>query len=122
MYTYPSLDTNSEDAAEGRASATSAEDLNNSVVGGRIPRTLLKLLVYCRVSDRSTCEVLLELGKVKVNGEVTDDPVALVRPCVLLSMRRTSYVWEKQAQASTHSLVSLFPSLLPVTLGGSCQG
>ena len=48
-------------------------------MGGRIPRTLLKLLTYCRVSDKSTCEVLLELGKVKVNGEMCDDPVKLVR-------------------------------------------
>lgn len=48
------------------------------MVGGRIPRTLLKLLTYCRVSDKATCEVLLELGKVKVNGEVCDDPVKLV--------------------------------------------
>jgi hypothetical protein len=67
-----------EDAAEQREAATSAEDLNQDVVGGRIPRTLLKLLTYCRVSDKATCEVLLELGKVKVNGEVCDDPVRLV--------------------------------------------
>ena len=48
-------------------------------MGGNIPRTLLKLLTYCRVSDKATCEVLLELGKVKVNGEVCDNPVELVR-------------------------------------------
>lgn len=69
----------SEEAAEQRKAAASAEDLNQDVVGGRIPRTLLKLLTYCRVSDKATCEVLLELGKVKVNGEVCDNPVALVR-------------------------------------------
>lgn len=68
----------SEEAAEERATATSAEDLNDAVVGGKIPRTLMKLLTYCRVSDRDTCEILLELGKVKVNGEVMDNPVALV--------------------------------------------
>lgn len=68
----------SEEAAEQRAGASSAEDLNDDVVGGRIPRTILKLLVYCRLSDRATCEILLELGKVKVNGVVCDDPVALV--------------------------------------------
>lgn len=68
----------SEEAAEQRAGATSAEDLNDDVVGGRIPRTILKLLVYCRLSDKATCEILLELGKVKVNGVVCDDPVALV--------------------------------------------
>lgn len=70
--------THREGAAEQRAAATSAEDLNEDVVGGRIPRTLLKLLTYCRVSDKATCEVLLELGKVKVNGEVCDNPVELV--------------------------------------------
>ena len=69
---------NSEEAAEQRAGASSAEDLNDDVVGGKIPRTILKLLVYCRLSDRATCEILLELGKVKVNGVVCDDPVALV--------------------------------------------
>ncbi len=52
--------------------------MNDDVVGGRIPRTILKLLTYCRVSDKATCEILLELGKVKVNGVVCDDPVALV--------------------------------------------
>lgn len=69
----------SEEAAEKREAATSTEDLNQDVVGGNIPRTLLKLLTYCRVSDKATCEILLELGKVKVNGEVCDDPVKLVR-------------------------------------------
>ena len=69
----------SEEAAEKREAAQTAEDLNQDVVGGRIPRTLLKLLTYCRVSDKGTCEVLLELGKVKVNGEMCDDPVKLVR-------------------------------------------
>ena len=68
----------SEEAAEKREVATSTEDLNQDVVGGNIPRTLLKLLTYCRVSDKATCEILLELGKVKVNGEVCDDPVKLV--------------------------------------------
>jgi len=70
--------SHSEEAAEQRAGASSAEDLNDDVVGGKIPRTILKLLVYCRLSDRATCEILLELGKVKVNGVVCDDPVALV--------------------------------------------
>lgn len=73
---YPTQ--NSEEAAEQRAGASSAEDLNDDVVGGKIPRTILKLLVYCRLSDRATCEILLELGKVKVNGVVCDDPVSLV--------------------------------------------
>jgi hypothetical protein len=69
---------NSEEAAQERASATSVEDLNDDLVGGRMPKTLLKLLVYCRLSDKATCEILLELGKVKVNGVVCDDAVALV--------------------------------------------
>jgi hypothetical protein len=77
---HPHSSNNREDAAEQRKAVTSAEELNQDVVGGNIPRTLLKLLTYCRVSDKATCEVLLELGKVKVNGEVCDSPVELVRP------------------------------------------
>lgn len=34
--------------------------------------------MYCRVSDSGTCKLLLELGKIKVNGAVVDDEVMKV--------------------------------------------
>lgn len=49
--------------------------MDDEVIGGRMPRTLLKLLVFCRVSGAETCELLLTMGRVKVNGEVVKDPV-----------------------------------------------
>lgn len=36
------------------------------------------MLVYCRVSDSGTCQLLLELGKIKVNGVVVGDEVMKV--------------------------------------------
>lgn len=51
--------THREEAADKRKEVQSAADLAQDVVGGNIPRTLLKLLTYCRVSDKDTCQVRL---------------------------------------------------------------
>jgi hypothetical protein len=39
-----------------------------------LPKKLATALSYCRVSTRQTCEFLIALGRVTVNGEVVDNP------------------------------------------------
>lgn len=41
---------------------------------GGYPKRLAGLMSFCRVSDKATCEILVEMGRVTVNGEVAKDP------------------------------------------------
>lgn len=41
---------------------------------GGYPKRLSGLLSFCRVSDKETCEILVAMGRVTVNGEVVEDP------------------------------------------------
>jgi S4 domain len=39
-----------------------------------LPKNLGVVLSYCRVSTRETCELLIHMGRVTVNGVIADDP------------------------------------------------
>ena len=41
---------------------------------GGYPKRLAGIMSFCRVSDKATCEILVEMGRVTVNGEVAGDP------------------------------------------------
>ncbi|CAN0099638.1 unnamed protein product, partial [Scytosiphon promiscuus] len=41
---------------------------------GGYPKRLAGLMSFCRVSDKATCEILVEMGRVTVNGEKATDP------------------------------------------------
>ena len=41
---------------------------------GGYPKRLAGVMSFCRVSDKATCEILVEMGRVTVNGEVAGDP------------------------------------------------
>eukprot|EP00903_Cladosiphon_okamuranus_P012446 g11657.t1 len=45
---------------------------------GGYPKRLAGLMSFCRVSDKATCEILVEMGRVTVNGEVAKDPAIKV--------------------------------------------
>ena len=45
---------------------------------GGYPKRLAGLMSFCRVSDKATCEILVEMGRVTVNGVVAKDPAVKV--------------------------------------------
>lgn len=45
---------------------------------GGYPKRLAGLMSFCRVSDKATCEILVEMGRVTVNGVVARDPAIKV--------------------------------------------
>lgn len=45
---------------------------------GGYPKRLAGVMSFCRVSDKATCEILVEMGRVTVNGVVARDPAAKV--------------------------------------------
>lgn len=63
----------SEEAQEGEA----ARPMMDAPAGG-YPKRLAGLMSFCRVSDKATCEILVEMGRVTVNGEVATDPAVKV--------------------------------------------
>ncbi|CAM9419076.1 unnamed protein product, partial [Discosporangium mesarthrocarpum] len=55
-----------------------AKATEKAVPAGGLPKRLAAVMSYCRVSTRATCEVLVSMGWVVVNGEVMTDPQAKV--------------------------------------------
>lgn len=48
--------------------------LEQAAVSGGYPKRLAGLMAFCRVSDKDTCEILVAMGRVTVNGVVVQDP------------------------------------------------
>lgn len=58
----------SADAPEG-----GEEERHSEASPGGFPKRLAALLSFCRVSTRATCELLVAMGRVTVNGKVEED-------------------------------------------------
>ena len=71
-------DKKSVKRAELSSLKRNAKPLDMLVTSGKIPRTLLKMMIFCRVAGSDTCRLLLEMGRVKVNDQVEKNEVALV--------------------------------------------
>lgn len=51
------------------------DDISAEIVpGGGYPKKLGAAMSYCRVSTKTTCEILIALGRVTVNGILAEDP------------------------------------------------
>jgi S4 domain len=67
------FDNDADDDDDSTAAAAAIEDGNTDHLIG-LPKTLGVVLSYCRVSTRETCELLIHMGRVSVNGVIADDP------------------------------------------------
>lgn len=60
---------------DGDADDDEDDDVSAEVVpGGGYPKKLGAAMSYCRVSTKATCEILIALGRVTVNGVLAEDP------------------------------------------------
>lgn len=70
----------SEAVASGGGASRDAEGGQEPVLpmveapAGGYPKRLAGLMSFCRVSDKATCEILVEMGRVTVNGDMAKDP------------------------------------------------
>ncbi|CAN0237331.1 unnamed protein product, partial [Ectocarpus sp. 13 AM-2016] len=62
-----------EDAGGSSKGREEARPMVEAPAGG-YPKRLAGLMSFCRVSDKATCEILVEMGRVTVNGVVARDP------------------------------------------------
>ncbi|CAN0159321.1 unnamed protein product [Ectocarpus sp. 4 AP-2014] len=62
-----------EDAGGSSEGREEARPMVEAPAGG-YPKRLAGLMSFCRVSDKATCEILVEMGRVTVNGVVARDP------------------------------------------------
>lgn len=67
------LDLGAPAEEAGRGGEGDARAMAEAPAGG-YPKRLAGLMSFCRVSDRATCEILVEMGRVTVNGEKATDP------------------------------------------------
>lgn len=58
---------------EGEEAQEQARPMIEAPAGG-YPKRLAGMMSFCRVSDKATCEILVEMGRVTVNGVVATDP------------------------------------------------
>lgn len=63
---------------EDMEKATEVGDAGMEDLVGGYPKRLASVMSFCRISTRATCEVLIGLGRVTVNGQVVTNPSAKV--------------------------------------------
>lgn len=63
---------------EGEVIGATGEDDDEFVPTGGYPKRLASAMSFCRVSTKVTCEVLIALGRVTVNGVTASDPMMKV--------------------------------------------
>lgn len=65
------------EATEAAAPVAQMSPMMEAPAGG-YPKRLAGMMSFCRVSDKATCEILVEMGRVTVNGVVARDSAAKV--------------------------------------------
>lgn len=74
----PQLSSSGACVGEGEGIGETNEDYDEFVPTGGYPKRLASAMSFCRVSNKATCEVLIALGRVTVNGVPASDPMMKV--------------------------------------------